>query len=96
LDGSFSFPGGPPGTAQVTGTFTSSASEFWEAEGLIPIESHSNSSYDAEVTLFVTLPFNVDLRLDTTTSISPIPVFDLEVGERTSSNLTTQVRRIPQ
>lgn len=93
LNGSFSFPGGPPGTARVTGTFTSSSSEFWEAEGLIPIESHTNSSYDAEVTfLFVTLPLNVDLRLDTATSISSIPAFDLEVGERASTNLTTQVR----
>lgn len=93
LNGSFSILGGPPGTADVTGTFTSSSSEFWEATALVPIESHSNSSYAADVRygLFTT-SLAIDLRLDATTSVGSIPAFDLEVGERATTNFTTHVK----
>ena len=92
LNGTFSFPGAP-GTVHVTGTFTSSSSEFWEAAGLLPIESHSNTSYAADVTyLFGTTRLTMDLRLDATTSAGSIPAFDLDVGQRATANLTTHLK----
>ena len=90
LNGSFSVQGG--GTAQVTGTFTTDTSEFWEDQAYLPISSNSTTSYRADVTyFFVTTPLAADLRVDASTSISPIPRFDLDVGQSANATLDTHL-----
>ena len=90
LNGSFSVQGG--GTAQVTGSFTTDTSEFWEDQAYLPISSNSTTSYRAAVTyLFLTTPLNADLRLDASTSISPVPRFDLDVGQSANATFDTHL-----
>src|SRR2546428_7298233 len=90
LNGSFSVQGG--GTAQVTGSFTTDTSELWEARASLPISSNSTTSYRAAVTyLFLTTPLNADVRLDASTSISPVPRFDLDVGQSANATFDTHL-----
>src|SRR2546426_5966027 len=90
LNGSFSVQGG--GTAQVTGTFTTDTSEFWEDQAYLPISSNSTTSYRADVTyFFVTTPLAADLRVKASTSIAPIPRFDLDVGQSANASLVTHL-----
>ncbi len=90
LNGSFSVQGG--GTAQVTGSFTTDTSEFWEDQAYLPISSNSTTSYRADVTyFFVTTPLAADLRVNASTSISPIPRFDLDVGQSANATLDTHL-----
>jgi hypothetical protein len=90
LNGSFSVPGG--GTAQVTGSFTADTSEYWEDGAYLPIASNSTTSYRADVTYLVfTTPLAVDLRINAKTSISPIPRFDLDVGQSANATLDTHL-----
>src|SRR2546427_2463172 len=90
LNGSFSVQGG--GTAQVTGSFTTDTSEFWEDQAYLPISSNSTTSYRADVTyFFVTTPLAADLRVKASTSIAPIPRFDLDVGQSANASLVTHL-----
>ena len=90
LNGSFSVQGG--GTAQVTGTFTTDTSEFWEDQAYLPISSNSTTSYRADITyFFVTTPLAADLRVNASTSIAPIPRFDLNVGQAANTTLNTHL-----
>ena len=90
LNGSFSVQGG--GTAQVTGSFTTDTSEFWEDQAYLPISSNSTTSYRADVTyFFVTTPLAADLRVKASTSIAPIPRFDLDVSQSANASLVTHL-----
>lgn len=90
LNGTFSVPGGV-GTAQLTGTFATSSTEFWEDQAYLPIQSRGTASYNADVTYVITTKLIADLRVNATTSVSPIPRFNLDVGQRATANLTSHV-----
>ena len=87
LNGTFAVPNG--GTAQVRGSFTTSSTEYWEDQAYMAIESRSTSSYHADVTYGITTSLVADLRLTTTTSVSTIPPFDLDVGQNATAELST-------
>ena len=90
LNGTFQFPpGGPPGSAAVRGTFTASASEYWENASYFPIESHATSSYVADIMYGLTFSFRADLRVDATTTAGSIPPFELDVGDTGTVELST-------
>jgi len=90
LNGTFQTPGF--GSADVTGTFTTDATEYWENQSYLSIASTGTTSYVAHVT-YIGLPTDllVDFRANATTSISPIPTFDLDVGQQATANLVTHV-----
>lgn len=91
LNGTFPLPGGG-GTAQVTGTITTSTTEFWEDGSYFVLQSNGTTSYLADVTYFgLTTPLVVHIRLNTTTSIATIPPFALDVGQNATAHLDTSV-----
>jgi len=91
LNGTFPVPGGG-GTAQVQGSFTTSSTEFWEDQSYLPIASRGTSSYDADITYgFFTTTLVADLRLNSSTSVTTIPPFELEVGQNATAEQTTHV-----
>ena len=90
LNGTVPGPGGL-GSAQLTGTFATSSTEFWEDQSYLSIQSHGTSTYDADVTFIVTTKLVADLRVDATTSVTAIPPFDLDVGQNATANLTSHV-----
>src|SRR2546422_2860141 len=90
LNGTFPGPGGV-GTAQLTGSFETSSTEYWEDQSYLSIHSHGTSSYDADVTYIFTTKLVADLRVNATTSVSAIPPFDLDVGQSATANLTSHV-----
>ncbi len=89
LNGTFSVPGGVNG--QVTGSFTTQSTEFWEDQAYLPIESLGTTSYHADVTLVISTPLVLDLRLNSTTSYSSLPPFELDVGQNASADFRTHV-----
>src|SRR5213593_5157830 len=90
LNGTVPGPGGV-GTAQLTGSFATSSTEFWEDQSYLPIQSHGTSSYDADVTYIFTTKLLADFRVNATTSVSAIPPFDLDVGQNATANLATHL-----
>ena len=90
LNGTFPGPGGV-GTAQLTGSFETSSTEYWEDQSYLSIQSHGTSSYDADVTYIFTTKLVADLRVNATTSVSAIPPFDLDVGQNATANLATHL-----
>src|SRR2546425_6588005 len=80
LNGTVPVPGGV-GTAQLTGSFATSSTEFWEDQSYLSIQSHGTSSYDADVTYIFTTKLVADFRVNATTSVSAIPPFDLDVDQ---------------
>jgi hypothetical protein len=89
LNGTFSVPGG--GSGQITGSFTTTSTEFWEGQAYLPMESLGTTSYHADVTFGITTPLLFDLRVNATTSYSSLPPFDLDVGQNASANFTAHV-----
>ena len=89
LNGTFSVPGG--GNGQISGSFTTTSTEFWEAQAYLPIESLGTTSYHADVTLGITTPLVFDLRVNATTSFASIPPFDLDVGQNASAAFAAHV-----
>ena len=89
LNGTFSVPGA--GNGQISGSFTSTSTEFWEAQAYLPIESLGTTSYHADVTLGITTPLVFDLRVNATTSFASIPPFELDVGQNASAAFTAHV-----
>jgi hypothetical protein len=91
LNGSFSIPGGG-GSAQVTGSFTTRSSEYWENRSYLPIASNSTVVYQADVTYgVIPTSLSAELRAHATTSIVPIPRFDLEVGQNVTASLRSHL-----
>ena len=90
LNGTVPGPGGV-GTAQLTGSFATSSTEFWEDQSYLPIQSHGTSSYDADVTYIFTTKLLADFRVNATTSVSAIPPFDLDVGQNATAKLATHL-----
>jgi hypothetical protein len=90
LNGTFSVPGA--GSGQISGSFTTTSTEFWEGQAYLPIESLGTTSYQAHVTLGITTPLVFDLRVSSTTSFSSIPPFELDVGQNASAAFTTHVQ----
>src|SRR2546427_1622579 len=90
LNGTVPGPGGL-GSAQLTGTFATSSTEFWEDQSYLSIQTHGTSTYDADVTFIVTTKLVADLRVDATTSVTASPPFDLDVGQKATANLTSHV-----
>ena len=86
LNGTFSVP--RAGSGQISGSFTTTSTEFWEAQAYLPIESLGTTSYHADVTLGITTPLVFDLRVNATTSFSSIPQFELDVGQNASAAFT--------
>ena len=89
LNGTFSVPGG--GNGLISGSFTTTSTEFWEAQAYLPIESLGTTSYHADVTLGITTPLVFDLRVNATTSFASIPPFDLDVGQNASAAFAAHV-----
>jgi hypothetical protein len=89
LNGTFNVPG--TGSADVTGTFTTDTSEFWEDQAYLTIASHGTTSYVAKVTFFLPTDLLLNVRLDATTSVPSVPSFDLDVGQSATANLATHV-----
>jgi len=89
LNGTFSVPGA--GNGQISGSFTTTSTEFWEEQAYLPIESLGTTSYHADVTLGITTPLIFDLRVNATTSFASIPPFDLDVGQNASAAFTAHV-----
>jgi len=90
LNGTFSVPGA--GNGQISGSFTTTSTEFWEAQAYLPIESLGTTSYHADVTLGITTPLVFDLRVNATTSFASIPPFELDVGQNASAAFTAHVQ----
>ena len=89
LNGTFSVPGA--GSGQISGSFSTTSTEFWEAQAYLPIESLGTTSYHANVMLGITTPLVFDLRVNSTTSFSSIPPFDLDVGQNASVGFATHL-----
>lgn len=89
LNGTFSVLGG--GTAHVTGTFTTFASELWEDQAYLPVESRGTSTYLADVTYFITTQLEAELSLNATTSVATIPPFTLDIGQNATADLATHL-----
>src|SRR2546425_3179106 len=89
LNGTFSVPGA--GSGQISGSFTTTSTEFWEGQGYLPIESLGTTSYHADVTFGITTPLDFDLRVNATTSYSSIPPFELDVGQSASAAFAAHV-----
>src|SRR5712692_741669 len=89
LNGTFSVPGA--GNGQISGSFTTTSTEFWEEQAYLPIESLGTTSYHADVTLGITTPLIFDLRVNATTSFASIPPFELDVGQNASAAFTAHV-----
>ena len=89
LNGTFRTPGFGP--ADITGTFTTDMTEFWENQAYLPIASTGTTSYVAHVTYILPTDLVVNFRANATTSISTVPAFDLGVGQHASANLVTHV-----
>ncbi|HKW42612.1 MAG TPA: hypothetical protein VJP06_00355 [Thermoplasmata archaeon] len=87
LNGTFSVPG--VGSAQVTGTISTSTTEFWEDESYLVVQSTGTTAYNAQVMLLVSTPLTVNLRLNTTTTFSTIPPFGLDVGQNATVHQDT-------
>src|SRR6266571_1157962 len=90
LNGTFSVPGA--GNGQISGSFTTTSTEFWEAQAYLPIESLGTTSYHADVTLGITTPLVFDLRVNATTAFASIPPFELDVGQNASAAFTAHVQ----
>ena len=89
LNGTFPVP--KLGTARVTGTFTTHASEVWEDQAYIPIRSNATTSYVADVTLVFTTQLTAMVRVDASQSVATVPPFDLEVGQNATATLQTHL-----
>src|SRR3989441_6263586 len=89
LNGTFSVP--RAGSGQISGSFTTTSTEFWEGQGYLPIESLGTTSYHADVTLGTTTPLDFALRVNATTSYSSIPPFELDVGQSASAAFAAHV-----
>ena len=89
LNGTFPVPN--VGTARVTGTFTTRASELWEDRAYFPIRSNATTSYVADVTFVFTTQLTATVRVNASQSATTFPPFDLEVGQNASAALQTQV-----
>lgn len=93
INGTFSLPpefGG--GQATATGTFTSRSSERWETQGYLAVESHANATYLIDIAYFVfTTRLDARIETDATTTVTQAAGFPLDVGDRTTAELTTQL-----
>ena len=89
LNGTFSVP--PVGSGQITGSFTTTSTEFWENHAYLPMESLGTTSYNANVNLGITTPLTLSLRVNATTSYSSVPPFELDVGQNASAAFTAHV-----
>src|SRR2546428_1956425 len=78
LNGTFSVPGA--GSDQISGSFTTTSTEFWEGQGDLPIESLRTTPCHAGVPFGFTTPLVFHLRVNSTTSYSLCPPFRLVVG----------------
>src|SRR3989442_12724394 len=90
LNGTVPGPGGL-GSAQLTGSFETSSTEYWEDQSYLSIQSHGTSPYAADVTYIFKTKLVADLRVNASTAVSAIPPFDLEVGQSATANLTSHV-----
>lgn len=90
LNGTFAAPG-LPGTATVTGTFSSLTTELWETQAYLPIASEGTTTYLATISYLVTIDFFTSIRLNASTAYASVPAFDLEVGQSASTAFTTNV-----
>src|SRR5207244_2005191 len=89
LNGTFSVP--PVGSGQITGSFTTTSTEFWEDHAYLPMESLGTTSYNANGNLGITTPRTLSLRVNATTSYSSVPPFELDVGQNASAAFTAHV-----
>ncbi|MGI0149150.1 MAG: hypothetical protein ACREDF_06430 [Thermoplasmata archaeon] len=90
LNGTLIVPGF--GSAQVTGTFGFSSSEFWEPDGYLPIEASSTTSFVAQVASVITADLAFTVRLNATGSLPSSPPFQLGVGESVTASTRTRVQ----
>jgi hypothetical protein len=89
LNGTFQAPGF--GSADITGTFTTESTEFWEDQAYLPIESTGTTSYVAHITYVIPTDLVLDFRANASTTVSPVPTFDLDVGQSATATLATHL-----
>ena len=91
LNGTFRLPNGT-GSVDVTGTFKTDASEFWEDQAYLSVASRSTTSYVAQVT-YIVFPTTLllDLRVNASASFSRVPAFDLDVGQNATTTQTSHL-----
>jgi len=89
LNGTLFAPG--IGTAQVTGTFGFLSTEFWEAEGYVPIEARGTTTYVAQVVSVVTADLVFIVHLNSTGSGPSVPPFELGAGENATASVQTRL-----
>lgn len=93
LNGTFTVPGGPsPLPATVSGTLTSQLVEFWEDRGTFAVESRDTATYRIDVAYIVPIHIEVRMRTNATTSVLSEPLFPLDVGQRATASLTTDLK----
>lgn len=91
LNGTFEIPEVPlPGI--LTGTFTSDGSEVWEDDGYLAIETHEETAFDMQVTFVVSTPLTIRVRSNASTSVVHERPFPLDVGNRTTASLETELQ----
>ena len=92
LNGTFTVPGGPsPLLATVRGTLSSRLVELWEDQGIFAVESRDTATYQVDVVYIVPIHVEVRIRTNATTSVLSDPLFPLEVGQRATASLTTNL-----
>jgi hypothetical protein len=91
LNGTFRLPNAT-GSVDVTGTFMTDASEFWEDQGYLTVAARSTTSYVAQVT-YIIFPTTLvlDLRVNASTKFSRVPTFDLDIGQSATADQTTHL-----
>ena len=89
LNGSFLLPIG--GSAQISGSFTTTSTEFWESQSYLPVQSNATTAYNADVTTIFTVPLVASIRVNASTSILSVPPFDLDVGQSATAALDTRL-----
>ncbi len=72
-------------TIDVSGTFSSAATETWEGQDYLPVSSNSTTSYVICVKVIFTVQVTATVWLNATTTYASFPAFDLGVGQSASA-----------
>lgn len=78
-------------TIDVTGTFSSRATETWEGQDYLPIASNSTTSYAVTVRIIIPAPVAATVWLNATTAYAALPAFNLSVGQSGTAAFTSDL-----
>lgn len=88
LNGTFAFANL---TIDVSGTFSSDASEIWEGQDYLPVTSNTTMAYELDVTVVFTAKIRATVWANASTSYRSLPRFNLSVGDSATAPFTTDL-----